>query len=254
MRSFKTVVLSALLACGLASAAAASEGHVVLPKQDWPHASIFGVLDQAAARRGFQIYKEVCSACHSLRLLSYRNLSGIGFKEDEIKALAAQYETTDGPNDQGEMFKRPSLPSDRFTKPFANDQAARAANNGALPPDLSLIAKARMGGEDYIAALLTGYDNPPEHFTLMDGMNYNKYFPGNQIGMPKLLNGDDVTYADGVKATAEQEARDVATFLVWAAEPNFDQRKTLGLKVMLFLFAFSILMYAAKRELWSDVH
>jgi ubiquinol-cytochrome c reductase cytochrome c1 subunit len=169
-------------------------------------------------------------------------------------ALAAEVEVTDGPNDQGEMFQRPGRPSDRFPSPFPNEQAARAANNGAAPPDLSLMVKARAGGADYIHALLTGYSDPPQGVTLMEGMHYNKYFPGHQIAMPPPLNPDQVTYADGTKATVEQMAHDVSAFLAWAAEPELEARKRLGLKVVLFLLILTGLLYVAKRKIWSDVH
>lgn len=253
MRALKTAILSAALALGLAGAAQASEG-VHIPQQSWPHAGVFGTIDKAAAQRGFQIYKEVCSACHSMRLVPIRTLAGIGFNEEELKALAAGYEVQGGPNDAGEMFMRPAVPADRFPSPFANDNAARAANNGALPPDLSLMAKARVGGEDYLYAFLTGFEEAPAGVNLMAGMNYNKYFPGHQVGMPNILQPDGVTYADGTKATVEQQAKDVATFLTFAAEPHLDARKQMGVKVILFLIVLAGLMYATKRKLWSTLH
>ncbi len=253
MRALKTAILSAALALGIAGAAQASEG-VHLDKQNWPHAGVFGTIDKAAAQRGFQIYKEVCSACHSMRLVPIRTLAGIGFKDDELKALAAGYEVQAGPNDAGEMFMRPGLPADRFPSPFPNDNAARASNNGALPPDLSLIAKARVGGEDYLYSFLTGFEEAPAGVNLMPGMNYNKVFPGHQVGMPNILMPDGVTYADGTKATVEQEAKDVATFLTFVAEPHLDERKQMGVKVILFLIVLAGLMYASKRKLWSSLH
>jgi len=253
MRALKTAILSAAFALGLAGAAQASE-EVHIPEQSWPHSGVFGTIDKASAQRGFQVYKEVCSACHSMRLVPIRTLAGIGFKEDELKALAAGYEVQAGPNDAGEMFMRPGTPADRFPSPFPNDNAARAANNGALPPDLSLIAKARKGGEDYLYAFLTGFEEPPEGVTLMPGMNYNKVFPGHQVGMPNILQPDGVSYADGTKATPEQQAKDVATFLTFAAEPHLDARKQMGVKVILFLIVMAGLMYATKRKLWSTLH
>ncbi|AWK85425.1 cytochrome c1 [Azospirillum thermophilum] len=253
MRAFKTAILSAALALGLAGAAQASEA-VHIPQQNWPHGGVFGTIDKAAAQRGFQVYKEVCSACHSMRLVPIRTLAGIGFNEEELKAIAAGYEVQAGPNDAGEMFMRPAIPADRFPSPFANDQAARAANNGALPPDLSLMAKARVGGEDYVYAFLTGFEEPPAGVNLMPGMNYNKYFPGHQVGMPNILQPDGVSYADGTKATVEQQAKDVATFLTFAAEPHMDARKQMGVKVILFLIVLAGLMYATKRKLWSTLH
>jgi ubiquinol-cytochrome c reductase cytochrome c1 subunit len=254
MRALKSAILSAAFALGLAGAAQASEA-VHIPEQSWPHSGIFGTIDKASAQRGFQIYKEVCSSCHSAKLVPIRTLAGIGFSEEELKALAAGYEVQAGPNDAGEMFMRPAVPADRFPSPFPNDNAARNANNGALPPDLSLMAKARVGGEDYLYAFLTGFeDNPPEGVTLMPGMNYNKYFPGHQVGMPNILQPDGVSYADGTKATVEQQAKDVSVFLTFIAEPHLDARKQMGVKVILFLIVLAGLMYASKRKLWAGLH
>ncbi len=225
------------------------------PEGGWHHSGPFGTFDRAALQRGFQVYKQVCSTCHSLRLLSYRNLSDLGFSENEVKAIAAGYNVTDGPNDQGEMFQRPGRPSDGFAKPFPNDQAARAANNGALPPDLSLIVKARHGGEDYIYSLISGYGlTPAKDEKIADGMYYNPYFAGHQIAMPPPLSDGVVTYADGTKATIEQEARDVAQFLTWAAEPKMEERKRTGLKVIIFLVVLAGLMYRVKKKVWSKIH
>ena len=254
MRALKSAILSAAFALGLAGAAQASEA-VHIPKQEWPHSGVFGTIDKASAQRGFQIFKEVCATCHSAKLVPIRTLAGIGFNEDELKAIAAGYEVQAGPNDAGEMFMRPGIPADRFPSPFPNDNAARAANNGALPPDLSLMAKARVGGEDYLYAFLTGFEeNPPEGVTLMPGMNYNKYFPGHQVGMPNILMPDGVTYADGTPATVQQQAHDVTTFLTFIAEPHMDARKQMGVKVILFLIVLAGLMYATKRKLWSTLH
>ena len=249
------IVLAAVAALGLAAASPAlAAGDVAKPPaQSWSFGGLFGTYDRAATQRGFQVYKEVCSACHSLKLVAYRNLRALGFNEEEVKAIAAGYEIQDGPNDQGEMFTRPGRPSDRFKSPFANDQAARATNGGALPPDLSLIVKARVGGPDYLYGLLNGYEEP-RGVTLMAGMSYNKYFPGNQIGMAPPLNADAVTYADGTKATVPQMARDVATFLNWSAEPELEARKAMGVKVILFLIVMTGLLYAAKRRVWAAAH
>ncbi|HYD32565.1 MAG TPA: cytochrome c1 [Azospirillaceae bacterium] len=253
MRTLKTVILSVALAVGLGGAAVASEG-VHIPEQSWPHSGVFGTIDKKAAQRGYQVYKEVCAACHSLRLFAFRNLDGIGFTEEQIKDFAATVEVQAGPNDNGEMFMRPGIPADRFPSPFPNEQAARAANNGAYPPDLTLMAKARVGGENYIYALMTGYEDAPADVTLMPGMSYNKYFPGHQIGMPPILSEGAVTYADGTPSTAEQMAKDVSTFLVYTAEPNLDERHQMGVKVLLFLLVFTGLMYATKRQLWRNIH
>lgn len=253
MRALKTAILSVALAVGLGGAAIASEG-VHIPTQSWSHNGVFGTIDKKSAQRGYQVFKEVCAACHSMRLIAFRNLDGIGFSEDQIKDFAASVEVQAGPNDNGEMFMRPGIPADRFPSPFPNEQAARAANNGAYPPDLSLMAKARVGGEDYIYALMTGYEDAPADVTLMPGMSYNKYFPGHQIGMPPILSEGAVTYADGTPATAEQLAKDVATFLVYTAEPNLDARHQMGIKVLLFMLVFAGLMYATKRQLWRNIH
>ena len=205
-------------------------------------------------QRGFQVYKEVCAACHAMKQIRYRNLEGIGLSAAEIAAIAKEYEVTDGPNDEGEMFQRPARASDRFKSPFANELAARAANGGAYPLDLSLIAKNRAGGENYIYALLIGYrDNPPPGVTLGDGMYYNDWFGGHQIAMAPPLSADRVTYADGTPATLEQHARDVSTFLAWAASPHLEARNSLGVKVMLFLFILTGLLYATKRKIWRNI-
>jgi len=214
---------------------------------------LFGTFDRASAQRGLQVYKEVCSSCHSMTLLSYRNLVDIGLSETEVRAFAAGFTVTDGPNDEGSMFERPARLSDRFRRPFANDQAARAANNGALPPDLSVIVKARQGGADYIHALLTGYRDPPPGVAVMEGMHYNEYYPGHQIAMPSVLNDGQLDYADGTNASVDQMAKDVSTFLAWAAEPEMEQRKQLGVKILIFLAILGGLAYATKRRIWADV-
>ena len=243
------------LAIGLFAAAPAhaAGGDIAIPDRKFSFDGVFGTYDRASAQRGFQVYKEVCAACHGLRLLSYRNLRELGLTEAQVAAIAAQFEIKDGPNDEGQMFERPGRPADRFRSPFANDAAARAANNGALPPDLSVMTKARAGGADYLFALLTGYVDPPAGVTLMDGMHYNKYFPGHQIAMGAPLNPDQVEYADGTKATVEQMAHDVSTFLQWAAEPELEKRRAMGVKVIIFLTILAGLTYAVKRKIWADV-
>lgn len=252
LRSLFYALVLIVLAAGSASA---NEDTLPLKVQPWPHKGAFGTYDRAALQRGFQVYKQVCATCHSIKLLSYRNLADLGFSEAEVKALAAEATVHDGPNDAGEMFDRPGRPSDGFAKPFANDQAARAANNGALPPDLSLIVKARKGHEDYIYSLLTGYNMPmPEGMKMPSNMNYNPYYPGHQIAMAQMLKDDSVTYSDGTKATAEQEARDIVQFLAWTAEPKLEARNRLGFKVLVFLFVFAGVMYALKRKIWSKLH
>jgi ubiquinol-cytochrome c reductase cytochrome c1 subunit len=234
-------------------ARAAGEEHV--PDTHFSFDGLFGHFDRASAQRGFQIYKEVCSNCHSMHLMSYRNLRELGLSDAEVRGIAATVQVQDGPNDEGQMFERPGRPSDRFRSPFPNERAARAANNGALPPDLSVIVKAREGGADYIHALLTGYEDPPAGVTLMEGMNYNKYFPGHQIAMaPPLTSEGQVEFHDGTKATVDQMARDVSQFLAWAAEPELEQRKAMGVKIILFLGILAGLAYSVKRKVWADVH
>jgi ubiquinol-cytochrome c reductase cytochrome c1 subunit len=248
----------ALLGLAVSAAPAlAAEGNYEHPRQEeWSWNGPFGKFDRAQLQRGFQVYKEVCSACHSMRLLSYRNLEWIGFSEEQVAAIARDYTIMDGPNDEGEMFERAALPSDRFRSPFANDNQARFANNGALPKDLSVIVKARKDGANYLHSLLTGYEDPaPEGVVMGDGMHYNRYFDGRQIAMaPPLVADDQVTYTDGTPATVDQMARDVTAFLTWASEPHMEERKETGVKVMLFLAVFTIMMYFVKRRVWADLH
>ncbi len=251
----RKVALACLAAAALGLFAPARGAEPPAPEpQNWSFSGIFGTFDRFAQQRGFQVFREVCAACHGVERLYFRNLAALGYSEAEVKDFAAQYEVTDGPNDDGEMFQRPAKPSDRFVAPFANEQAARAANNGALPPDLSLITKARAGGADYLYALLTGYTEAPEGVAVPDGMFHNAYFPGGQIAMPPPLTDDGVTFADGTPATVPQMARDVTTFLAWAAEPEMEERKELGIKVILFLLVLTGLLYALKRKVWSNVH
>lgn len=239
----------------LASGPASSVGEAPeLPEVEWSFDGFFGTFDRGAAQRGLHVYQEVCAACHSLSLVAYRDLEAIGFTEDQVKAIASAVQVADGPNDEGEMFERPGRPSDRFRAPFPNEQAARAANNGALPPDLSLMAKARAGGPSYAYGLLTGYADPPPDFQLQEGMNYNLYFPGHQIAMPPPLSDGQVEFADNTEATVPQMAHDVVTFLMWTAEPKLEVRKQTGVKAVLFLCVLSLLLYACKRKIWAAVH
>lgn len=246
------IIVMATILAG-AGAACAAEEAPELPDITWSWEGPFGTFDRAQLQRGLQVYTEVCAVCHSLRYVAYRELQGLGYDEDQIKAYAANYEVEDGPNDEGEMYMRAAIPSDRFVPPYPNEQAARVANNGAFPPDLSLIVDARKGGPDYLYGLLTGFVEPPEDFQLMDGMQYNLYFPGHQIAMPPPLFPDLVTYADGTPATLEQMAADVTAFLTWASEPNLEDRKSMGLKVMIFLVIFTGMLAAVKKKVWSDV-
>jgi ubiquinol-cytochrome c reductase cytochrome c1 subunit len=236
--------------------ARAAEESPPLPRQEWSFSRIpFGTYDRAAEQRGFQVYKEICSACHPVKHLYFRDLIDIGYTEDEVKAIASTYQVTnEQPNDQGQMFQRPGRPSDPIPGPFPNDQAARAANNGALPPDLSLIVKARDGGADYVYGILTGFKEAPGDFKLLPGMFYNEYFPGHQIAMPPPLSDNAVTFADGTSATVPQMAHDVVTFLAWASEPNLEVRHRTGFKVMLFLIIAVGIFYATKRKIWAAVH
>lgn len=253
MRTAKLLIAS-VLAFGMGIAAASAAETLKVPTQKWAHTGFFGTFDRAELQRGYQVYKEVCAACHAMHQIRFRNLAGIGLSEAEIAAIAKEYEVTDGPNDEGEMFQRPARPSDRFKSPFPNQQAARAANGGAYPPDLSLIVKNRVGGENYIYALLTGYkETPPAGVTLMEGMNYNDWFPGHQIGMAPPLSDDRVQYADGTKATLAQQAHDVSVFLTWASSPHLEARNSLGVKVMIFLIILAGLLYATKRKVWRDI-
>jgi ubiquinol-cytochrome c reductase cytochrome c1 subunit len=252
MRRIVLGACAAVLGLGLGSAHA-SEGKA-LPDCSWSFEGLFGTFDRAALQRGLQIHREVCAGCHGLRLVAFRNLADLGYGEDEIKAIAAEYIVIDGPDEEGEMFEREARASDRFPSPFANVQAAAAANNGAVPPDLSVITKARVGGPTYIRALLDGYHEAPADFVLLEGLSYNVYFPGNQIAMAAPLDVDAVEYHDGTKATVDQMAADVATFLMWAAEPALEERKQTGIKVILFLIVLTALLYAIKRKVWADVH
>lgn len=253
MTHAKILLTALLLGTAVASSAlAATEAHHP-PKMEWSFDGPFGTYDRPSLQRGFQVYKEVCSACHSMNLVSYRNLQDIGLSDLQVKAIAAQYNVTDGPNDEGEMFERPALPSDHFHAAYPNEKAARAANGGAYPPDFSLLAKARHGGADYIHGILTGYGEPPKDVVLGKNMHYNKYFPGFQIAMPAPLSEGQVTYADGTKATVDQMSRDVAHFMMWAAEPKLEARKQMGVKVMIYLAVFAAVMYGVKRKVWANV-
>ena len=242
----KVMILSPALISGATS-------DVKLMEQKWPFNGIFGRFDESSLQRGFQVYREVCAACHGIRHISYRDLEGIGYTNDEIKVIAADYEVVDGPNDEGEMFDREALPSDKFVGPYENDKIARLANNGAYPPDLSLIVKARANGADYLYSLLNGYKDYPENFEASEGMYYNEFYPGYQIAMPSPLMDDIVEYSDGTEATQEQIAKDVTSFLAWTAEPELEERKSLGVKTLFFLILLTIMLLGVKRKIWKDV-
>ena len=225
-------------------------------KVDWSFKGITGKFDRSSLQRGYQVYNEVCASCHSMNLLSYRNLGEKGgpeFSVDQVKAIAANFEVTDGPNSEGEMFTRPGRPSDKFVSPYQNVQAATAANGGAYPPDMSVLVKARKGGADYIYSVLIGYEEAPAGFELEDGVYYNKYMYGNKIKMAKPLAEGLVSYADGTEATESQMAMDVTTFLTWASEPHLEARHQTGLKVIMYLIILTILVYFSMRRLWSRI-
>lgn len=237
------------------SGAIASGGEEIHYKQvKWGFDGVTGKLDQQSAQRGFQVYKEVCAACHGLKRVAFRNLQEIGLSEQEVKVLASQYTFTDGPNESGDMYERPGRPSDRLPSPYPNAQAGAAANGGATPPDLSLITKARHDGANYLYSLLTGYAaEVPAGVTIPDGKHYNKYFPGHAISMPKPISDGQVTYIDGTEATAEQMSKDVVNFLQWAAEPEMQARKQTGVKAIIFLLVFTAFFYIAKKRIWAKI-
>lgn len=281
-------ILKGLTALGLgltlfSNVSFAQEGHVtaepthfpmIKPAElDWSFAGPFGTYDKGQLQRGLKVYTEVCSACHSLKLVAFRDLEELGYSEAQVKAFAANYEVEDGPNADGEMFTRTAVPSDYFPSPFPNEEAAAAANNGAAPPDFSLIAKARSvergfptfvfdiftqyaeGGPDYIHALLTGYDQePPAGMEVPEGTYYNPYFvAGKSLSMAAPISEGQVTYDDGSPETVDQYAQDVSAFLMWAAEPKLEARKAIGFRVMIFLALFGSLVYLTKRKVWSSV-
>jgi ubiquinol-cytochrome c reductase cytochrome b/c1 subunit len=268
-----TAAASLAGAIGMTSAVAAEA--LTPPRQTWSFSGPFGKYDQGQLQRGFKVYKEVCAACHSIKLLRFRNLAepgGPGFTTAQAAAIAAEYKIKDGPNEQGEMFERDGRVADAFPSPFPNDAAARAANGGVLPPDMSVIAKARTyergfpwfvfdmftqyqeQGPDYLTALMMGYRDKPADFTMPSPtMQYNMYFPGHAIGMPPPLTDDRVTYDDGAPQTVEQYAKDVSAFLMWVAEPHMIARKRLGFQVMIFLLVFAGLLYFTKKKVWHAV-
>jgi cytochrome c1 len=271
-RCLIVVVLAAATLTGPALRTAAAQE--APPRQHWSFSGPFGIYDEGQLQRGFKIYREVCSNCHSLKLLAFRNLAdpgGPGFTEAQAAAIAATFQVTDGPNDQGQMYQRPGKISDYFPPPFPNDQAAKAALGGKVPPDMSVLALARSyewgfpqfifdaftmyqeDGPDYIHAIINGYTDPPAGFALPPGGQYNKYFPGGAIGMPKPLSDGQVQYTDGTPATLDQYGKDIAAFLMWAAEPTLEARKRLGFQVMIFLFALTALMYLTKKQVWHAV-
>lgn len=254
-----------------ATATLAAGGPINKPREvDWSFSGPFGKWDLAQLQRGYKIYKENCSSCHSIELLAFRNLQEIGFSEEEVKAIASEFEVTDGPDADGEMFERAAVPADLIPGPYANTAEAASLNNGAAPPDFSLLAKSRAvergfplfvfdiftlyaeNGSDYIYSLLTGYQDPPEGVEVADGTHYNPYFiAGNALAMGQPLYGDDVEYDDGTEPTLDQHAKDVTAFLTWAAEPYLIERKQMGFKVIIFLLILSLLLYLSKKQVFS---
>tara|TARA_Y100000389_G_C17373102_1_gene470121 strand:- start:1 stop:780 length:780 start_codon:yes stop_codon:yes gene_type:complete len=225
-------------------------------KTDWNFKGIFGKFDRGALQRGYQVYTEVCASCHSMKYVSYRNLSEEGgpeFSEEQAKAIAASFEVTDGPNADGEMFTRPGKLSDKFVMPYQNVKAAQAANGGAYPPDMSVLIKARGDGADYIYSLLQGYEDPPSGVSLDDGVYYNKYMYGNKIRMASPLSEGIVEYADGTEATIEQMSKDITTFLMWTAEPHLESRHQMGFKAIVYLIILTILVYLSMKKIWSRI-
>ena len=233
-----------------------SEEKTKLLEVNWTFEGITGKFDRSSLQRGYQVYTEVCASCHSMNLVSYRNLGETGgpeFSVEQVKAIAANFEVEDGPNADGEMFTRPGRPSDKFVSPYPNVQAATAANGGAYPPDMSVLVKARKGGSNYIYSVLMGYEDPPEGFELEEGVYYNKYMDGKKIKMSNPLSEGIVTYADGTNATEAQMAKDVTTFLTWTAEPHLETRHKMGVKVIIFLSIFSLLVYLSMKRIWSRI-
>ena len=258
LKKIKTII-KILFVCSIIAISAnnskAAESLNLLENK-WSFEGLFGTFDRASLRRGYQVYNEVCSSCHSIRLLSYRNLSEKGgpeFPLEYVKSIAASFEVIDGPNSEGEMFSRPGRLSDKFVKPYPNIRAAETANGGAYPPDMSVLVKARQGGASYVYSILLGYGDPPEDFKLDDGVYYNKYMPGHNIKMPNILSDGLLDYADGTEATTHQMAKDITTFLTWASEPSLEARHKTGFKVILYLIILAGLVYLSMKKLWSRI-
>ncbi len=257
MKAVGRLIAAAAAAAALTLAASggwAAEEPKEPESRDWSFSGMFGKYDRAELQRGYLVYKEVCAACHSVKHLAFRNLTEIGFSKAEATAIASEFSVQDGPDEGGEYYDREALLSDHLPEPYENENEARSANNGALPPDLSLIVRAREGGPDFVYALLAGYEDAPGDFELADGMNYNPFFTGAQIAMPPPLFEDMVEYADGTAASVEQMSSDVAAFLYWAAVPELEARRRLGFQVTIFLVLLTVLFYFVKRKVWRNVH
>ena len=255
MRVLKSLLPVLVISIYSSNGTAAERSHELL-SPGWSFKGFFGKFDRASLQRGYQVYTEVCAACHSMKYLSYRNLSEAGgpeFSVEQAKIIASQFELTDGPNSDGEMFTRVARLSDNFVGPYENIQAATAANGGAYPPDMSVLVKARKGGADYIYSLLLGYEEAPEGISLDDGVYYNKYMAGNKIKMSNPLSEGIVTYIDGTEATEDQMARDVTSFLAWAAEPHLEARHKIGFRAIVYLIIMTVLVYFSMKKLWSRI-
>ena len=255
MRKVLIISLAILLSLSIQLKINSAE-KVELMKTDWTFKGLLGKFDRASLQRGYQVYTEVCAACHSMKYISYRNLmekGGPEFSEAQVKAIAASFDVTDGPNADGEMFSRPARLSDKFPMPYPNEKAAQAANGGAYPPDMSVLAKARKGGVDYLYSVLLGYEDPPAGVTLDEGVYYNKFMYGNKIKMPKVLEDDLIEYSDGTPVTEEQMAKDVVTFLMWSAEPHLETRHKMGFRAIIYLIILTILVYFSMKKIWSRI-
>ena len=255
MRKVLIISLAILLSLSIQLKINSAE-KVELMKTDWTFKGLLGKFDRASLQRGYQVYTEVCAACHSMKYISYRNLmekGGPEFSEAQVKAIAASFDVTDGPNADGEMFSRPARLSDKFPMPYPNEKAAQAANGGAYPPDMSVLAKARKGGVDYLYSVLLGYEDPPAGVTLDEGVYYNKFMYGNKIKMPKVLEDDLIEYSDGTPVTEEQMAKDVVTFLMWSAEPHLETRHKMGFRAIIYLIILTVLVYFSMKKIWSRV-
>ena len=255
MKFFFKLLFLLILFFGLSNISNSAEKTDYL-KTDWSFKGLFGKFDRGALQRGYQVYTEVCSSCHSLKYVSYRNLAEKGgpeFTEEQAKVIAASFEVKDGPDSNGEMFTRPGKLSDKFVMPYENIKAAQAANGGAYPPDMSVLVKARGGGVDYIYSLLQGYEDPPPGMILDEGVYYNKFMYGNKIKMSNQLSDGLVEYADGTEATVEQMSKDVTTFLMWTAEPHLEARHQMGFKAIVYLIILTILVYFSMKRIWSRI-
>ena len=256
MKSFVKIIFFLYLSLLFLVQNTFAEDKVKLLKVDWSFKGYLGKFDRASLQRGYQVYTEVCASCHSMSYLSYRNLSEKGgpeFSIEQAKAIAANFEVTDGPNDDGDMFTRPARLSDKFVNPYRNVKEAMSLNGGAYPPDMSVLVKARSGGANYIYSLLLGYEDPPNGMTLDDGVYYNKYMYGKMIKMAKPLSDGLLEYNDGTEATEEQMSKDVVTFLAWAAEPHLEARHKIGFKAIIYLIILTLLVYLSMKRLWSRI-